>query len=735
MNTEDAAEATPEDDMSAAPISAEALNAQLLRYAEDLQALLAEHSNLSQSHTHLIESHTRLSQNRSTLEQLIQTSRDVYISTDLMGRIVDANTAALALFNIDPLIGQLLVDLLPESERTHFETLRQMAAQGGAIDNETVFLPTRPGSTPHALKTRVIMSPSQTDGLPLLHWMMRNENGGPAVDMENSLSAMVFHNTSEGIMITDANGIILRVNPAFSKITGYSAEESVGNSSRMLSSGLHSAQFYKILWQNISEVGFWQGEVINRRKNGEHYSEWLSITAVSQTEDHSAQYVAVFSDVTPLRHNEKRLAFIAYHDNLTGLPNRAGFLDKLSLEVSQARRSKQPLTLMFIDLDGFKAINDNFGHKHGDYVLEQIANRLSASVRESDIVARLGGDEFVVILPALSNKADISIVAQKLIASVSTPILLDGDPLMVGASIGSAVFPEHATDDSTLLRHADKAMYEAKQAGGNTHIFFHPEAVSTPPDDDEMATRIKTVLSRGELELFYQPCFDLRHDPPRIVGVEALLRWRHPTLGLLNASAFETVAERSGAISQIGEWVLRTSCNQIKTLQNNGMPELRLSVNLFSRHLREANFVNHIVNALAESGLEANKLELAIFEHDAMSHIEGDKHRLQLLRSLGLRLSITDFGSQHCNLRRLKSLSLSQLKMAPDRVGEINQQLEAKAYCQAIIGIGAAYEIEVCAMGIETAEQLASLRQLGCHFGQGVFLRKPTSFNEFLARF
>jgi diguanylate cyclase (GGDEF)-like protein/PAS domain S-box-containing protein len=732
MNSEDVSGPLPESGMVAVPISADALNSQLLRYAEDLQALLAKHTNLAQSHTELIASHVRLSQDRSTLEKLIHSSRDVYISTDLSGRIVDANPAALALFSANQLIEQSLPDLLPESERSHFEAIRVLAAKDPASSHETLFVLTPEGGPPRTLRTRVIMSPSQTNGQPpLLHWMLRDDNSGPVVDMENILSAMVFHNTAEGVMITDGDGVILRINPAFSRITGYSTEEAVGNSPHMLSSGLHSSQFYKTLWQNINEDGFWQGEVINRRKNGEHYSEWLTITSVHESNECSAKYVAVFSDVTPLHQNEKRLTFIAYHDNLTGLPNRAGFLDKLSLEISQARRSNQALTLMFIDLDGFKAINDNFGHKHGDYVLEQIANRLSASVRSSDIVARLGGDEFVVILPALSDKASVGMLARKLIESVSAPILLDGDPLKVGASIGCAVFPEHAMDDSTLLRHADKAMYEAKQAGGNTHVFFRAEADSALADDDEITTSITTAISHEQLEVFYQPCFDLRHEPPRLVGVEALLRWRHPTQGLLTPSSFLAVAERSGAISQIGEWMLRTSCNQVKTWQGSINQELYLSVKLFSRHLREANFVNHVVNALAESGFRANKLELDIFEHDAMSHIEGDKSRLQLLRSLGLHLSIADLGSQHCNLRRLKSLSLSRLKIGPDMVSAINLQPEAKAYCQAMVGIGAAYGIEVSAMGIDTADQLDSLRQLGCHFGQGIFFSPPMPGSEF----
>ncbi len=710
------------------------MQAQLIRYAEDLQALLDEHSSLAQSNNDLIESLNRLDQNRLTLELLINSSRDVHLATELDGVIIEANAAATTLFNGINLKGRLLDDLLPVEQRVSFAALRVQAGLGKELTHASTFILTDATSVQHVLHARAGLASGPTDGRPVLHWLMRDETDGPDVDIESNLSVMAFQNTSEGIMITDAEGEILSVNPAFTRITGYSAEEIVGQTPRLLQSGLHSPQFYQAFWHALLEDGFWQGEIINRRKNGEHFSEWLTVTSVCRSGDCIARFVAVFSDVTPLHNNEKRLNFIAYHDSLTSLANRARFLDQLGLSISLARRNNQSMTLLYIDLDGFKGINDSLGHKFGDLVLRQVAGRLSGAVRESDFVARLGGDEFVVIMPGMRDEVSRGIVAGKLIDALSQPMLFDQHNLIIGASIGSAVYPDDAEDDATLMRHADKAMYLAKQTGGNKHAVYRREnRTGEAPASEVMNARIEAALVNRQFDLHYQPCFDLVQEPPRLVGVEALLRWRQPEQDDMPPASLFAGAEQSGTVNRVGDWVLRTACAQVRDWQEHALPGLRLTVNIASQHLCEPNFVDRVQIALSESGLDAGSLELDIHERDAMSDIEGDQSRFKLLRSIGIRLAIGDLGTGNCNLQRLGSLQLSRLKVGVEFIGALHQRTELKSLCRAFLEIGAAFKLEVTAIGVETPAHLDILRQMGCRSAQGYLLGRPMPAAEFIA--
>ncbi len=716
------------------PCAESPIQAQLLRYAEDLQTLLNEHANLANSNNELLDSLNRLDQERLTLELLIQSSRDAHLTTELDGVIIEANAAAASLFKVPVLRGCLLDDLMPAEARVSFAALRIQAGLGKEISHPSNFTLADESGEKHVLLTRAVLAPRQSDGRPILHWLMRDETHGRGVDIESNLSVMAFQNTSEGIMITDAEGVILSVNPAFSRITGYSLQEVVGRSPALLQSGLHSPQFYQAFWHDLLEEGFWQGEIINRRKNGENYAEWLTVTSVCRSGDCIARFVAVFSDVTPLHNNEKRLNFIAYHDSLTGLANRARFLEQLVHSISQARRSEQALTLLFIDLDGFKGINDGLGHKLGDLVLRQVAARLSRAVRESDFVARLGGDEFVVIMPGMRGEISRGLVAGKLIEALRQPMLLEGHRLNIGASIGSATFPDDADNDAMLLRHADKAMYQAKRSGGNMHVMYRQGKAQGPAViGDTLCARINGALVSEHFELHFQPYFDLTLDPPRLSGVEALLRWRQADQHDWPPASLFGDAEHCETVNQIGAWVLNTACAQVKAWQREVFPGLRLTVNIASRYLSDPGFVGNVLGALSESGLEADSLELDIHERDAMSDIEGDQSRLSLLRSMGVQLAIGDLGSGDCNLRRLHTLPLTRLKMGVELISELHEQSDLLALCKAFIEIGAAFRFEVAAIGVETAAQLDALRQIGCRIAQGYLLGRPMPANVFLA--
>ena len=378
------------------------LQQQLYRYAEDLRELLDRHQVLERSHADLLASNQFMRENQRTLEQLIGASHDIHLATDLEGHILQCNPAARSLFRIGDLSGRNLYDLLPDCWQD-LDTMRTAALEAGDEGVETDLMLRRGESTLVKLRTQVLRVQRHAREF-LLHWLMRDSLVDMDSGFDTKLSAMAFLNTAEAIMITDPEGIIVSVNPAFTRITGYSADEVLGKTPRLLNSGTQSKEFYETFWRDLKEQGSWQGELRNRRKNGETYTQWLNITSARHADGSVASYISVFSDMTPLQESEKRLSFIAYHDALTGLPNRELFLDRLGSAASQSRRNGQPFTLMFIDLDGFKGVNDTWGHEAGDLLLKEVSCRLLGCVRQEDTVARLGGDEFVLLLQGLDGE-------------------------------------------------------------------------------------------------------------------------------------------------------------------------------------------------------------------------------------------------------------------------------------------------------------------------------------------
>lgn len=719
--------------------SREALAAQLMRYAEDMGALLDQHEALRASHDNLITSYKKLDESQSSLERLIRSTRELYFITDPEGKICYANVAAIELIGQGALVGRPLFELSPEAERPGLLAACADALRGvdDPAPNGAELGVTLVDASGKLRKMHVAVMPGR---LPQhetadLHWMMRDESGPNQSDFRSHLSAMVFHNTAEGIMITDADGMIYAVNPAFTRITGYSEEEAIGQTPRLLNSGLQGRQFYREFWQALLDKGFWQGEIYNKNKLGEVYSEWLTVTAVPDAEGHVGSYVAVFSDLTPSRKAEKRLAFIAYHDTLTGLPNRALFLDRIGQAITQARRSGQSLALMFIDLDGFKAVNDNLGHKYGDVVLQQVAKRLSESVREADTVARFGGDEFVVILPGLSGKRDIDRLANKLLTALALPIPIEDERIVIGGSIGCAQFPADADDDITLLRHADEAMFAAKRAGGNMYALYTRGANPVQDRVTELSKRIERAIEENQFDLVYQPQFDAGGTSPRLAAVEALLRWRDPDMDEIAPVTFLPVAERIGAMGAIGAWTLRQAALRTSEWRRRGLHDLRVCVNISPGHLRATNFVTQVQEALAESGLPADALDLEISEDDATSDIEGDQERLSLLWSLGVCISVDGYGCGSGSLRRLQYPPLTRLKINSTLISASEDDMHARALCKAILGIGSALGIEVAAVGVESKAQYERLRQMGCMCLQGYYLARPMSASAFEARF
>ncbi|OGT01784.1 MAG: hypothetical protein A2143_06700, partial [Gallionellales bacterium RBG_16_57_15] len=421
----------------------------------------------------------------------------------------------------------------------------------------------------------------------LLHAIQKSAWGVKA-GLEIQLAATVFDASSDAIFITDSDNLIISVNAAFCEITGYSAEDVIGQAPEILNSGRHDAGFYHAMWRDLLETGRWNGEVWNRRKNGEIFAELLTINAVKNYRGEISHYVSIFADITEHKQTEEHVRHLAHYDALTNLPNRTLFNDRLGQALINAQRDNGRAAVMFLDLDRFKNINDTLGHGIGDLLLQEVAVRLTGCVRQGDTVSRLGGDEFVVLLPELNDEKDARLVAQKLLNAAAFPMILEGHELHISASIGISYYPMDGVNTETLMKNADVAMYRAKEEGRNNYQFYHASMNARSFERLAMETSMRYALKRGEFELYYQPRFALPEG--RIIGAEALIRWNHPDLGMVSPVQFIPLAEETGLILPIGEWVLKQVAAQGKAWQQAGFPPLSLAVNVSARQFRRADF-------------------------------------------------------------------------------------------------------------------------------------------------
>jgi len=540
---------------------------------------------------------------------------------------------------------------------------------------------------------------------------------------EQRLSRIVFDNAIEGIMVTDARSRIQMVNRASEETTGYTTEELIGQTPALLRSGKQGENFYQDFWTTLGTKGEWRGEIWNRRKNGTIYPEWLNVSAVRNHRGEVEHYIAIFTDITERKQREEMITFQAFHDALTGLPNRILFRDRLEQTVVQAKRHKtRTPAVMFLDLDRFKQINDTLGHDAGDALLKEVANRLRKCVRESDTVARLGGDEFTVLLPEVSSEEAARAVAEKILDLMRTPVTLAGQEVVVTTSIGVALFPQDGRDPETLLKNADAAMYHVKGSGRAGIRFFTPDLIGTPSRRVEMEERMRGAVARGEMELHYQPLLDLESGRP--YAAEALLRWRTGPQELLLPEEFLTVAEESGMIVDIGTWVLETACAQAAAWQRQGL-DLVVAVNLAARQLHRMEFVGTVEHALATAGLAPDRLQLEFSETIAVRDADATGRALSAVAHLGVKLVIDDFGVGYSNPTSLKRLAVSALKIDRAFIRDCTNVEEDRAVIAALTAMAHALEIEVIAEGVETAEQLAVLREIGCDQAQGYYFRRP----------
>ena len=542
-------------------------------------------------------------------------------------------------------------------------------------------------------------------------------------DESTRIMATVFSNSNEAIVIADEENRILTVNAAFTRLTGYDAEDVVGHDPRILSAGNTAQETYREMWRDLREHGGWQGELWDRRKNGEIFPKWLSISVVRDASGNILNYIGSFVDITERKASEEKVRHLAHHDALTGLPNRFSLQERLAQALSFARRNRKSLALMLIDLDNFKIINDSLGHQMGDKLLVQVAQRLQQAVRASDIVARLGGDEFVVVLPDMDAAADAVHVAEKILASVAQPYPTEGHELRTSPSIGICLYPEDANECDDLMKKADVAMYHAKAQGRRNYQFFTAEMQLVALQRIAIENELRIALNEQQFELHYQPQLDLRSG--QISGVEALVRWHHPIKGMVPPADFIPIAEESGLIIPLGDWVLREACSQLVAWQSRGIKGVRMSVNLSAHQFIDPHLPQRIMQILAESGLSAQYLDLEVTESMSMRTPGETASMMDALTLHGMSLSIDDFGTGYSSLAYLKLFPISTLKIDRSFVSDIETDPSDAQICDVTVLLAHKLNLETVAEGVETEGQLKYLLSIGCEKIQGYLISRP----------
>jgi len=546
------------------------------------------------------------------------------------------------------------------------------------------------------------------------------------------IAAIAFE-SQEGIFVTNPDNIILRVNQSFTSITGYPAEEVIGKTPALLKSGRHNTHFYQKIKESVDSTGSWHGEIWNRCKNGTISPEWLTITAVKTDDGTVTHYVSTLTDITQRKAAEEEIRHLAYYDALTKLPNRRLLLDRLQHALSSHRRTGRQAALMFIDLDHFKLINDTQGHDKGDLLLREVAQRLLQTVRSNDTVARIGGDEFVVLLEELHLQADeaaaeAEVVAEKILNTIAQTWMLDGNEIKSSCSIGVVLFSDQQTSAEDLMKHADLAMYQAKEAGRNSVRFFNPQMHERIVKRVALEKDLRTGLERQQLFLVYQAQVNTHG---HILGAEALVRWNHPQHGLVSPNEFIPLAEDSGLILPLGQWVLHAACEQLaRWAQEPTYAHLTLAVNVSGRQLRQPDFVQQVLDALQETGAPPQRLKLELTESLLLDNPQDAIAKMVALKAYGVGFSLDDFGTGYSSLAYLRRLPLCQLKIDGSFVRDLVSEPRAVAIVRTIVTLANSLGLQVIAEGVETQEQRESLAHNGCHTYQGYLFSRPGTVKE-----
>jgi diguanylate cyclase (GGDEF)-like protein/PAS domain S-box-containing protein len=657
---------------------------------------------------------------------------DAMLISDKQGIITQVNRQAELLlgYKLGELIGQSIEVLVPEGFRPrhpefHAKYVAAPVARPMGV-GRTVQARRKDGRT---FDVDISISPIKTDQGLFFACALRDVTSRKQADAHLRIAAIAFE-SNEPMVITDANNIILQVNQAFTKSTGYTKEEAVGQKVNLLKSGRHGEAFYKAMWETIELTGTWQGEIWDRRKNGEIYPKWLIISVVRGDDGAVTHYVGTHIDITERKAAEEQIKQLAFYDPLTQLPNRRLLQERLKHGIDVERRGGKQLALLMLDLDRFKSVNDSMGHLVGDELLQQVAKRITSRLREVDMVARLGGDEFIVLLEDIAHPEDAARVAEDIIADLSKPFCVDqGEEIQISASIGISLYPQHGGNPELLMDHADTALYQAKDAGRSCFAYFSEDFTIAARERIALESRLRRAIEQQDLCVFYQPQVDIASG--RIVGAEALVRWLDPAEGLIPPIRFIPIAEETGLIIAIGEWVLRETCRQGRQWLDAGLPRLNLAVNVSPQQFRRSDICGLVAKVLKDTGFPASQLELEITESGLMENQTNATEILNCLRGQGIRLAIDDFGTGYSSLAYLKHFPLDMLKIDKSFIDDIPHLQYDMEIASTIIAMGHILGFKVLAEGVETPEQLDFLREKGCDMYQGYIKSRPLPAEEF----
>lgn len=578
------------------------------------------------------------------------------------------------------------------------------------------------------VSTLQMMMNINDDGLESLT-VLTDISARKQTEVKLKLAASVFSNAREGIIITDIKGNIIEVNDTFTKITGYSRQEAIGQNPRILKSGRHSVDYYEGIWESLKKDGYWSAEIWNRRKNGDIYPEKKSINAVRDVFGNVVHYVSMFTDITDLKAHQQQLEYSADHDVLTGLPNRSLLAKNLTLALKQSKQHGKVTALAYLDLDGFKKINDTYGHNMGDQFLIAIATRLKKALRVGDFLARIGGDEFIAVLNNLDKTSDCEPILQGMLTAASQKVICSGESLKISTSIGVTLYPENGTDPDLLLRQADQAMYIAKDAGKSCYRFFDIDSSEANQTRRKSLENIREAFEKKEFVLYYQPKINMKTS--EVVGVEALIRWQHPQQGILLPDDFLPIIEGHLISIKIGEWVIDTALKQISLWQAQGLT-IPVSVNIGASQLQSSKFVSRLAVALAVyPEISPELLELEILETSALEDVTQVSELMNRCLQMGIKFSLDDFGTGYSSLTYLKRLPADFLKIDQSFVQDMLTDSSDLAIVKAVIGLADIFNRGVIAEGVETKAHGDKLLSLNCTIAQGYGISRPMPADDF----
>ena len=679
---------------------------------------------------------------RRAQEQLAQTNAawthaldqfdDVVYLLDMQYRLVRANTAFYRMTGVDPehAVGRPVAELIhPLGQPSDCPLCR---AQEEGRDTVFTLEPDAPNNLtgrPVEVTLKMVRDDHGADLAMLVS--LHDLSHSRQIEARLRLAASVFENTDEGVVITDASARVVEVNRAFTEILGYTREEVIGQKPSLWKSERQDETFYRDMWKALSTTGRWRGELWNRRKNGEVFPQWQTISSVLDENGLLTHYVGVFSDISQIKHSQQQLDYLAHHDALTNLPNRLLLNERLDQAIRHAERHSRQLAVIFMDLDQFKHINDSLGHPAGDELLQEVAEKIQGAMRQGDTVARIGGDEFVVILEDVVYPEAAGVAARKIMRAIARPFRLQEQEVRITGSLGISLYPRDGADPATLLRNADAAMYRAKEEGRNSYHFYTEELTRNAFERISLENNLRQALEEGQLHLVYQPQINLHTG--EMIGAEALLRWHHPTQGFISPARFIPVAEESGLIHPIGQWVLQTACRQTQEWLDKGLDPGTIAVNIAGPQIQRGRLVTEVEQSLSVSGLAPSRLELEVTEGFIMQQPEAAIGQLETLRRLGVTLAIDDFGTGYSSLSYLKKLPIHKLKIDRSFVRDIPRDTNDMAIADAVIALGKSLQLTVIAEGVETEEQSAFLKKAGCQEAQGYLYSRPVSAEEFEA--